>query len=131
MTLFVTLQYDDAKRAVTWLPEAFGLTPGAMMDDGDRISHAEMFWGDGGVMFGSRKDDGPYRLDPEGAQGQGVYIVVPPGEIDAHYRRAIDAGAAITIDLGDTDYGSREYTAKDFEGNFWSFGTYAPERPKG
>jgi uncharacterized glyoxalase superfamily protein PhnB len=28
--------------------------------------------------------------------------------------------------LRDTDYGSREYAAKDPEGNTWCFGTYRP-----
>ena len=27
----------------------------------------------------------------------------------------------------DTEYGSREYAARDPEGHFWSFGTYRPE----
>ena len=26
----------------------------------------------------------------------------------------------------DLDYGSRDYGARDLEGNLWSFGTYAP-----
>jgi uncharacterized glyoxalase superfamily protein PhnB len=26
--------------------------------------------------------------------------------------------------LADTDYGSREFTVRDPEGNLWSFGTY-------
>jgi uncharacterized glyoxalase superfamily protein PhnB len=26
----------------------------------------------------------------------------------------------------DMDYGSREYAARDHEGNVWSFGTYRP-----
>ena len=25
-----------------------------------------------------------------------------------------------------TDYGSRDYSARDLEGNLWSFGTYEP-----
>jgi len=29
-------------------------------------------------------------------------------------------------DLQDTDYGSREYSVRDPEGNVWSFGTYRP-----
>ncbi|MGH2960652.1 MAG: VOC family protein, partial [Solirubrobacterales bacterium] len=28
----------------------------------------------------------------------------------------------------DTDYGSRDYSARDPEGNMWSFGTYLPGR---
>ena len=30
-------------------------------------------------------------------------------------------------EIEDTDYGSREYTARDLEGHEWSFGTYRPE----
>ena len=28
--------------------------------------------------------------------------------------------------LRDQDYGSREYTARDLDGNIWTFGTYDP-----
>ena len=36
------------------------------------------------------------------------------------------AGAAIDRPLEDQHYGSRHYTARDPEGNLWSFGTYRP-----
>ena len=39
------------------------------------------------------------------------------------------AGAEIVIDLHDTDYGSRDYSAKDPEGYLWDFGTYDPAAP--
>jgi uncharacterized glyoxalase superfamily protein PhnB len=45
---------------------------------------------------------------------------------DAHLTRAKEAGANIERELTDQDYGSREYTARDPEGNLWSFGTYRP-----
>jgi uncharacterized glyoxalase superfamily protein PhnB len=31
-------------------------------------------------------------------------------------------------ELTDQDYGSREFAARDPEGNLWSFGTYRPAR---
>ncbi len=40
--------------------------------------------------------------------------------------RAREAGAEIVRELEDQDYGSRDYSARDFEGNLWSFGTYRP-----
>ena len=40
--------------------------------------------------------------------------------------RAKAAGAEISREPQDMDYGSREFTAKDSEGNVWSFGTYDP-----
>ena len=32
----------------------------------------------------------------------------------------------MTRELQDTDYGSREYSARDLEGLHWHFGTYVP-----
>ena len=45
---------------------------------------------------------------------------------DTHHARAVRAGAEIVLWLLDEDYGSRGYTARDPEGNLWSFGTYDP-----
>lgn len=36
------------------------------------------------------------------------------------------AGAEIVEQPTDRDYGSREYTARDPEGDLWVFGTYDP-----
>jgi uncharacterized glyoxalase superfamily protein PhnB len=47
-------------------------------------------------------------------------------DADAHYARAVAAGAEITSELAEQDYGSRDYAAKDPAGNVWSFGTYRP-----
>jgi uncharacterized glyoxalase superfamily protein PhnB len=40
--------------------------------------------------------------------------------------RARAAGADVARELTDMDYGSREFSARDPEGNVWSFGTYDP-----
>jgi len=47
-------------------------------------------------------------------------------DTDAHYERAKAAGAEIVEEPQDKDYGSRDYTARDPEGNVWTFGTYDP-----
>ena len=39
----------------------------------------------------------------------------------------IRAGAEITMEPTDQDYGSRDFAARDLEGNEWSFGTYVPQ----
>jgi len=46
--------------------------------------------------------------------------------LDALHDRAVAAGAEIVRPLQDTDYGSREFSSRDPEGNHWSFGTYSP-----
>ena len=53
----------------------------------------------------------------------GTYVVVP--DIEAHYARA-KAAAQIERPLAETEYGSREYSARDCGGHLWSFGTYDP-----
>ena len=55
---------------------------------------------------------------------QSVYVVVE--DTDAHHARAKAAGAEIVRELQETDYGSREYSARDSEGHLWHFGTYRP-----
>jgi uncharacterized glyoxalase superfamily protein PhnB len=45
---------------------------------------------------------------------------------DALHAMAKRAGAEIVMDPADQDYGSRDFAARDPEGNIWSFGTYQP-----
>ena len=51
-------------------------------------------------------------------------------DLDGVYQRASAAGAEITQQPHDTDYGSRDFAARDPEGNRWTFGTY-PGAPRG
>jgi uncharacterized glyoxalase superfamily protein PhnB len=73
-------------------------------------------------MHGRQDDQRPQHL-PQ-LPRYGIYVVVP--DIDGHYARAKAAGAKIERPLADTDYGSREYSARDCDGHLWSFGTYDP-----
>jgi uncharacterized glyoxalase superfamily protein PhnB len=42
---------------------------------------------------------------------------------DAVHERAVSAGAETVMGLTDQEYGSREFAARDLEGNVWCFGT--------
>jgi uncharacterized glyoxalase superfamily protein PhnB len=127
-TIFTTLRYADARKAIQWLQDAFGLEAGAVYPpEGPTVDHAVMFHGVGGIMLGSDQDNAYPLGTAKLAPGTGMYMIVD--DVDAHYATAIAAGASIEIDLYDTGYGTREYTARDFEGHLWSFGNYRPERP--
>jgi uncharacterized glyoxalase superfamily protein PhnB len=127
--IFPALQYRDAAGALEWLSTAFGFetkfaTPGS---DGT-IVHAEASLGAGTIMLGSAPADGGTELPADWRHaGQSIYVAVD--DVDAHYVRARAAGAEITRELDDTDYGSREYSARDLEGHHWHFGTYRPSGP--
>ena len=95
---------------------------------GDTIAHAQLVLGDGMIMLGSVADDdyGQMVKTPQEARGntQSAYVVVD--EIDAHYQRAMAAGAEIVMEIADQEYGGRLYSAKDPEGYLWNFGSYDP-----
>ena len=130
--VFPGIQYRDALAAIAWLERAFGfrrqlVVPG---ENGRDVAHAQIRAGEHGgiVMLGSSRDDVlAYRSPREvGGVTHGIYVVVD--DIDAHYAQAKAAGAGIVRELASTDYGSRDYTARDPEGYVWNFGTYDPER---
>jgi uncharacterized glyoxalase superfamily protein PhnB len=120
-TMFPSLSYDDAPAAIEFLCDAFGFERHAVYtkDDGT-ILHAELSYGNGALMLGSAGANKPASRGRAG----GIYVVVE--DPDAHCAQARAAGAEVIRDLNDTEYGSREYGAKDPEGNDWSFGTYQP-----
>ncbi|GGV37801.1 hypothetical protein GCM10010182_72520 [Actinomadura cremea] len=106
--------YTDVEKALDWLREAFGFEIQAVhrSDDGD-IVHTEMRHDTGVLMLGG------------GNPGKAAnYVVVT--DPDAHHDRAKAAGAEIFRELADKDYGSRDYAARDLDGNEWYFGTYRP-----
>ncbi|MGW7435749.1 VOC family protein [Streptomyces sp. NPDC054849] len=121
-----TLVYRDAKAAIKLLTEAFGFSQVAVYEGEDgSVMHAELAYGNGLVMLGSKGTGGVFDKAMEGAGPSGVYVVVD--DVDAHHRRAAEHGVEILMEPTDQDYGSRDYMARDGEGNIWSFGTYAPQ----
>ena len=125
--IFPFLRYKDAPGAIEWLARAFGFEKTFVAPGPDgTIAHAEMSFGPGTIMLGTVKDDALGMKSPRDLSGvnQGIYVTVD--DVDAHYARAKAAGAEVVFELQGTDYGSREYTARDLEGHLWSFGTYAP-----
>ena len=80
-------------------------------------------------MVGSARDDEFGRLQKTPRQVGGVgtqspYVIV--ADVDAHHRRAVAAGAEVTMAPRDEDYGGRFYSCRDPEGHLWNFGTYDP-----
>jgi uncharacterized glyoxalase superfamily protein PhnB len=121
-----TLRARDARGLIRFLVEAFGFEETAVYGDGDVVHHAELAWPPGGgIMLGSVREGAASSTE---AGAFGAYVVTD--EPDKLYERAKAAGAEITAEPHDTDYGSRDFAARDPEGNRWSFGTYRGEPSK-
>lgn len=121
--IYPVLIYEDARGAIDFLEKAFGFERHAVYDgENGAVAHAELRFGAEMVMLGSSTEGNKQWGQAEG--NYSLYLVVD--DPDAHHDRARDAGAEIVLGLKDEDYGSRGYTARDPEGNLWSFGTYRP-----
>lgn len=125
-TVFPVLTYDDGHAAVRFLVDAFGLSEDAVHTAASGVlEHAVVGWPGGAVMLsGGRAEASPYALGP-------ACLYVAVDDPDAHCARAEAAGAEIVARPVDQTYGSREYAARDPEGNVWCFGTYQPVPPPG
>jgi len=118
-TVFPCLTFKDARASIDWLERVLGAERLAVHEDDEgRVVHAEIRIGASTVMAGDERAGS--RATPAGASV--VYVVVD--DADAAYERAKAAGADATEPV-DLDYGSRDVTVTDPDGNRWSLGTYA------
>jgi uncharacterized glyoxalase superfamily protein PhnB len=120
-----TLRARDARGLIDFLVAAFGFEVAVVYGEGDQVDHAQLRWPlGGGVMLGSARpgDGDQWPLEPGTF---GAYVVCD--DTDALCERARAAGAEILVEPHDQPYGSRDFMARDPEGNRWSFGTYRGE----
>lgn len=121
-SIFATLRYKDAAAAIAFLTKAFGFTEVvAHRGDDGVVEHAQLAYRGTSIMFGQER---PSEYDEiiKDVDRAALYVVVR--DPDAHCATARAAGAEIVMEPHDKDYGSRDYVAKDPEGNVWNFGTY-------
>jgi uncharacterized glyoxalase superfamily protein PhnB len=132
LRLAPALRYRNVAAAVDWLCAAFGFEKHAVIagTNGD-VVYAELAFGNAVVMLGPVCGSALDKLmkQPDevgGAETQSCYLIV--NDADAHYVRAVAAGAEIVLDIKSDDYGGRSYSCRDPEGHLWTFGTYDPWR---
>jgi uncharacterized glyoxalase superfamily protein PhnB len=125
--IFPAIRYADADAAITFLKNAFGATEKAVHrgDDGV-VHHAELALGAGLIMVGQHRGDAKSHREAPNPLASPISLYVVVEDPDAHHATAREAGATVVRELEDMDYGSREYSVRDPEGNLWSFGTYDP-----
>jgi uncharacterized glyoxalase superfamily protein PhnB len=127
------LFYEDAASAIDWLCRAFGFDVRLKVEgDGGRIEHSELVYGEALIMVAqagasARRPGETFRTSPKsigGANTQSLMLFVD--DVDAHCSRARAAGATISAEPEEHDYGAdywcdRSYGAVDLEGHRWWF----------
>jgi uncharacterized glyoxalase superfamily protein PhnB len=128
--LMPLMRYRELAEAMSWLEEAFGFEKQIAVSDSDgEVIYGQMTYRGSLIMMGAVRDTDLDKLmrQPDevgGVETQSCYIVVD--DADAHYARALDAGADVMLDIKSDGLGRRGYSCRDPQGHIWNFGTYNP-----
>ena len=119
--IYPSFRYRDAPAGIAWLVDVLGFEVSELheADDGS-VAHAELRFGPGLIMLGSEREDS------FSGRGAGGFTYIALDDVDDLYERVRAKDADVVMEIRDTDYGSRDFSVRDPEGNVWSFGTYRP-----
>jgi PhnB protein len=114
------LAYADAPAAIEFLCVAFGFEERCRMPMPDgRVGHAEVAFEGHTVMLASAYPEMGF-VSPKILPAVHSQILIQVDDVDAHYQRALAAGATIATAPKD-QHGQRMYRAMDLEGHRWIF----------
>lgn len=101
------LPYTDVREAVEWLCRTFGFVERLRIGD----HRAQLSFNDGSLVVTQRNSESSALSS----------VMVRLDDVDQHYERAREAGAAIVNAPADYPYGERQYTVEDIGGYRWTF----------
>lgn len=124
---------ENAREAIAWYQRAFGFEVVIVVDAPDgSVMHSELRYGEAIVMVSegnAARDErfGVLGRSPnavEGVNTQTLFLYVD--DVDAHCAQARAAGARVTYELTNNDYGAdywcdRSYGCVDPDGHLWWF----------
>ncbi|MBA3778133.1 MAG: VOC family protein [Chloroflexi bacterium] len=118
-TITPYLLYEDVEAALDFLSRAFGFEEVLRFTGSEGyVNHAEMRRGDSSIYLG---DPGEGYRNPSKLGGVTVHLDVRVDDCDASCEQARAAGATITDEPADQEYGERRFGATDPEGHTWWF----------
>jgi len=110
------LVVNGAARLLDFLKKTFEAQEVMRLDGPDgKLGHAEVRIGDSIIMMG---DAGPEHSPTSSL----IHVYVP--DVDATFRRAVQAGGTVSREVADMFYGDRAGEVKDGLGNRWHISTH-------
>jgi len=127
------LTVKGAAQAIQFYQSAFGATENLRMpaDDDKRLMHASLTINGGTVMLSDEipEHGGPAAPTRERPAPVAVAIALTkPADVDATYRRAVDAGAKGTMEPADMFWGDRFAMLLDPFGHRWMLNAPLPKQ---
>jgi len=121
------LAVDDADAAIEYYRRAFGAKERVRMEaPGGKVGHAELEIGDSIVMLADPFPQGSTH-PPKELGGTTVSVFMYVEDVDAVVKQAVDAGATVTMEVGDQFWGDRFGTVSDPFGHVWSIATHVED----
>ena len=123
------LAVDDAAEAIEYYKKAFGAKERGRMETPDgKIGHAELEIGDSLVMLSDPIPEATTRT-PKKLGGTSASVFLYVEDVDAVVKRAVDAGATVTMEVADQFWGDRFGSVQDPFGHSWSIATHVEDVP--
>ena len=114
--------------AIEFYKEAFGAeeTAPRMTGPDGSVGHAEIRIGDSVIMLGDEWPDGPTQ-SPTTLGGSTAALFIYTDDVDALWKRAIDAGAEEVFPLELQFYGDKSGRVRDPFGHTWGLGQHVED----
>jgi uncharacterized glyoxalase superfamily protein PhnB len=135
-TIFPIIRFHDSDAGLTWLKDVLGFEEhGVFRGEDGSVQHGELRHGDAWVMIGTEPAGGDTQptssagtAERFGAHAGTSFLYLAVDDAAVAFERAKAAGADLSSELESRDYGGREFSLRDPEGNIWSVGEYDPSR---
>lgn len=120
--------FKDCRKAIEFYKKAFGAQERYSMPgpDGNGVMHAEVQVGDSIVMMG---DECPQQncKSAESMGGSPISFYLYVENVDAAFRRAVEAGATVEMEVQEMFWGDRAGSLRDPFGYNWMLATHTRE----
>jgi PhnB protein len=129
-SLTTYLSIKGASAAIAFYKQAFGAEElyRLPMPDG-RVGHAELQIGDSRLMLADELPEMPSAIAKSprtlGGVSSGLNLYVD--DVDAQFKRAVDAGATVKRPVTNQFYGDRSGTVEDPFGHVWTISTHVED----
>ena len=117
---------DGAAKAIDFYTRAFGATELFRLPMGDKVGHAEILIGDSHVMLSDEWPD-MNLLGPKHRGGPTASLMVYVDDVDAMFKRAVEAGGTVEREVENQFWGDRTGTVIDPFGHRWTLSTHVEE----
>jgi PhnB protein len=121
LTPHLSIGGGRAAEAIDFYTAAFGAEEQMRMpaQDGKRLMHAHLTLNGASLMLA---DDFPEYTGRDAAPPEGVTMHLQVTDADSAWKRAVDAGATVKMELADQFWGDRYGQLQDPFGHKWSIG---------